>query len=138
MGVSPTGNARAVSYEHAPIVRMTNTYIQNGPDSFDGMIREIDRGVYACGAYGGETEFEQFSFSAAYAYEIVDGEIGGLLRDVVLTGNLFETLRAIDRIGDDGDVFGGVGGCGKAGQSALAVTTGSPHIRIRNVTIGGK
>ena len=138
MGAEPTGNARAVSYEHPPIVRMRNTYIENGSSSFEEMIRDIDRGVYAIRAYGGETEFEQFSFSAAYAYEIIDGEIGGMLRDVVLTGNLFDTLRSIDRIGDDGSLFGGVGGCGKGGQNALPVTVGSPHIRIHNVTIGGK
>ena len=62
------------------------------------MIRDVERGFYAIEAYGGQTEFEQFSFSAAYAYEIVDGEVGGLLRDVILSGNLFETLRSIDRI----------------------------------------
>jgi len=138
MGVEPTGNARAISYEHEPVVRMTNTYIDNGSSSFQEMIGDVECGVYACGAYGGQTEFEQFSFSAAYAYEIVHGEIGGMLRDVVLTGNLFDTLRSIDRIGNDLALFGGVGGCGKGGQSGLPVTVGSPHIRIQNVTIGGK
>lgn len=138
MDAEPTGNARAVSYEHAPIVRMTNTYIESGASSFEEMIRDVERGVYAIEAYGGQTEFEQFSFSAAYAYEIVDGEVGGLLRDVILSGNLFETLRSIDRIGNDRELTGGVGGCGKDVQAGLPVTVGSPHIRIRNVTIGGK
>jgi len=138
MGAEPTGNARAVSYEYEPIVRMTNTYIENGASSFEDMIKDVDRGIYAVDAYGGQTEFEQFSFSAAYAYEIVNGEVGGLLRNVVLSGNLFETMRSIDAIGNDLKVSGGVGGCGKGGQAPLAVTTGAPHIRIRNVTIGGK
>jgi len=137
MGAEPTGNARAISYEHEPIVRMRNTYIERGTSPFAEMIRGIDRGIYACRAYGGETEFEQFSFSAGYAHEIVDGEIGEMVRDVVLTGNLFETLRSIDRIGDDLVLEGGFGGCGKGGQHPLAVTTGAPHVRIRNVTIGG-
>ena len=138
MGAAPTGNARAVSYEYEPIVRMTNTYIENGLSSFEDMIKDVDRGIYAVDAYGGETEFEQFSFSAAYAYEIVNGEVGDLLRNVVLSGNLFETLRSIDAIGDDLEVGGGPGGCGKGGQNPLPVTAGAPHIRIRNVTIGGK
>lgn len=138
MGAEPTGNARAVSYEYEPIVRMTNTYIENGTSSFEDMIKGVEHGIYAVDAYGGQTEFEQFSFSAAYAYEIVNGEVGGLLRNVVLSGNLFETMRSIDAIGTDLKVSGGVGGCGKGGQFPLPVTTGAPHIRIRNVTIGGK
>lgn len=138
MGGSPTGNARAVSYEHEPIVRMTNTYIEGGNHSFTEMLFGIDHGIYAIKAYGGQTMFEQFTFSAAYAYEIRNGEVGGMLKDVVLTGNLFETLRSIDMIGDDQRVHGGSGGCGKGGQSPLPVTNGSPHIRIQNVTIGGK
>ena len=138
MGAQPTGNARAVNYEYEPIVRMRNTYIENGSSSFEDMIKDVEHGVYALSAYGGQTEFEQFSFSAAYAYEIVNGEVGCLLRNVVLSGNLFETMRSIDAIGNDLRIDGGPGGCGKGGQAPLPVTTGAPHIRIRNVTIGGK
>jgi len=138
MADTPTGNARSVSYEHEPIVRMRNTFIENGDVAFDDMIREVDKGIYALGAYGGQTELEQFSFSSAYAYEIVEGQIGGMLRNVVLSGNVFETLRSIDAIGNDLRIEGGPGGCGKAGQNPLPVTTGAPHIRIRNVTIGGQ
>ena len=138
MGAEPTGNARAVGYEYSPIVRMTNTYIEGGNVSFEEMVRGIDRGVYANAFYGGQTAFEQYSFSAGYAYEIVDGEISGLLRNVVLSGNLFETMRAIDAIGDDRTMFCGDAGCGKEDQFGLATPVGSPHIRIRNVTIGGQ
>jgi len=138
MGAAPTGNARAINYEHEPVVRMTNTYIENGDSSFKEMLQSIDKGIYAIEAYGGQTEFEQFSFSAAYGYEIENGEIGGLVRNVVLSGNLFQTLRSIDAIGNDRELSGGVGGCGKGGQFPLPVTAGSPHIRIQNVTIGGQ
>ena len=137
MGAEPTGNARAISYAHPPIVRMTNTYIEPGTDTFEEMLRGVDRGLYAVKAYGGQTVFEQFTFSAAYAYEIRNGELGDLVKDVVLTGNLFETLRAIDKIGSDLELHGGSGGCGKGSQFPLPVTDGSPHIRAQNVTIGG-
>ena len=70
--------------------------------------------------------------------EIVNGQIGDMLRDVVLTGNIFETMKHIDLIGDDLAIFGNAGGCGKGGQYPLPVTTGSPHIRIQNLTIGGR
>lgn len=138
MGALPTGNARAVSYEHEPIVRMRNTYIEASTSTFSEMLKGVERGLYAVRAYGGQTVFEQFTFSAAYGREIVNGELGGTVRDVVLTGNVFETLRSIDRIGDDLSFYGGSGGCGKGSQHPLAVTDGSPHIRIQGVTVGGR
>jgi TldD protein len=138
MGAEPTGNARAVSYRHEPIVRMRNTYIAKGSASFKEMLKDIEYGIYACGAFGGQTELEQFTFSAAYAYEIIKGELGKMLRDVVLTGNVFETLKNIDMIGDDLVIKGSSGGCGKDGQHPLPVTTGGPHVRVRRLTIGGR
>ncbi|MGY4706464.1 TldD/PmbA family protein [Candidatus Bipolaricaulota sp. J31] len=137
-GMEPTGNARAVSWEHEPIVRMRNTYIEPGEASFEELLKGIDYGIYAVGAFGGQTEFEQFTFSAQYAYEIRGGEIGQMLRDVVLTGNVFETLRNIEMLGNDFELKGGAGGCGKGGQSPLPVTDGAPHVRIRDVIVGGR
>ncbi len=137
-GAKPTGNARAVSYQFEPIVRMRNTYIDNGTVPFDELIKDISYGIYACNAFGGQTELEQFTFSAAYAYEIVNGKVGEMLRDVVLTGNVFETLKNIEMIGNDLRIRGGPGGCGKDGQYPLPLTFGGPHIRIRNVTVGGE
>jgi TldD protein len=139
MGAAPTGNARAVSYRFEPIVRMRNTYIDRGSATFQEMLEGIDHGIYACDAFGGNTAIEQFTFSAAYAYEIVNGEVGEMLRDVVLTGNVFETMKNIDMIGNDLKVIGGgAGGCGKGGQFPLAVSMGGPHIRVQNLTIGGR
>ena len=138
MGAEPTGNARAISYQFEPIVRMRNTYIDQGDVLFEEMVRDIDYGIYACDAFGGQTELEQFTFSAGYAYEIVDGEIGEMLRDVVLTGNIFETLENIDAVGDDLILRGSSGGCGKGGQSPLPVSTGGPHVRIQQLAVGGE
>ena len=138
MGAEPKGNARAVSYRYEPIVRMRNTYIDQGTVPLDEMIKDVKHGIYAGYAFGGQTELEQFTFSAGYAREIVDGKLGEMLRDVVLTGNIFETLKNIDRIGDDLEILGSSGGCGKGGQYPLGVTVGSPHIRIQNLTIGGR
>jgi TldD protein len=136
MGELPTGNARAISYRYPPIVRMTNTYIEPGNVSFDAMIAGIKEGIYAKNWYGGTTSMEMFTFSAGEAYMIRDGKIAEALRPVMLTGNVFSTLKNIDAIGDDLDMNQG-GGCGKAGQSPLPVSNGSPHIRIRHCLIGG-
>jgi TldD protein len=136
MSEEPTGNARATSYRYRPIVRMTNTFIEEGETSFEEMIGGIEEGVYACAAFGGQTALENFSFSAAYGYMIRDGEVAELVRDVVLSGNLFVTLKHIDAVGDDFEWLER-GRCGK-GQGGLPVSMGSPHVRIQDVLIGGE
>lgn len=139
MGEQPTGNARAVHFQHPPIVRMTNTYIDKGEAKFEEMIKDIDLGVYAINSIGGQTALEMFTFSAAYGYMIRDGQVAELVRDVVLTGNVFETLLNIDRIGDTLEWEpNGPGGCGKGGQAPLKTGIGGPHIRIQNCVIGGQ
>jgi len=131
-----SGNARAINYRYPPIVRMTNTYIEAGKSSFQDMIADIKEGIYVKNWYGGTTSMEMFTFSAGEAYMIRNGRIAEMLRPVVLTGNLFSTLKNIDAIGNDLDMNEG-GGCGKGGQSPLPVSNGSPHIRIQRCLIGG-
>jgi TldD protein len=134
-----SGNARSVHFQHPPIVRMTNTYIDQGTVAFEDMIKDIKLGVYAIKAIGGETAMEMFTFSAAYGYMIRDGQVAELVRDVVLTGNVFNTLMNIDQIGNDlGWEPNGPGGCGKNDQHPLRVGLGGPHIRIQNCVVGGQ
>ena len=137
MGEGVTGNARAITYQYPPIVRMTNTYIVPGKETFAAIIGDIKDGIYAKNWYGGMTSMEMFTFSAGEAYRIRNGRVEELVRPVVLSGNLFETLKVIDAIGNDLDMNQG-GGCGKGGQSPLPVTNGSPHIRIATCLVGGK
>jgi TldD protein len=137
MGERPTGNARAISFRYPPIVRMTNTYIANGQGSFDDLIKDVKLGVYACGAFGGQTMLENFSFTAAYGRMIRDGQVGELVKDVVLAGNLFQTLDRIDHLAGDFRWNEMGGGCGKGGQVPLPVTEGAPHVRIEEALIGG-
>ncbi len=138
MGEKASGNARAINYRFAPIVRMTNTAIENGSTSFDDMIKDIELGIYACDAYGGETQLENFSFSSGYAYMIRNGKLAEMVKDVILAGNLFTTLENIDTIGNDFKWLNTSGGCGKGNQFPLPVGMGAPHIRIQNVIIGGE
>ncbi|MEE9285098.1 MAG: TldD/PmbA family protein [Dehalococcoidia bacterium] len=137
MGEKLTGNARAISYQFPPIVRMTNTYIEPQGLTFDEIIGDIKDGIYVKNWYGGMTSMEMFTFSAGEAYQIRNGRVEELLRPVVLSGNVFETLKNIDAIGNDLEMNQG-GGCGKGGQMPLPVTNGSPHIRIRKCLIGGR
>ncbi len=136
MGEKPSGNARTISYRHQPIVRMTNTYIEPGETTFEDMLSDIKEGIYVKNWYGGTTSMEMFTFSGGEAYMIRNGQVAELLKPVVLTGNLFTTLKNIDAIGNDLTMNQG-GGCGKGGQSPLPVSNGSPHIRIQQCLIGG-
>ncbi|MEO7994672.1 MAG: TldD/PmbA family protein, partial [bacterium] len=85
----PTGNARALSYRYAPIVRMTNTYIEAGPHSREDMFKDVKLGIYAVGAHGGQTNGELFQFGAEEGFLIRDGQIAERVRNVALAGNLF-------------------------------------------------
>ena len=71
-------------------------------------------------------------------YKIKNGRITSMLRDIVLSGNVFQTLKNIKMIGDDKRMYGGLGGCGKGGQGPLPVSFGGPHMLIGDVLIGGK
>ncbi len=136
MGEAPTGNARAISHAYPPIVRMTNTIIENGEATFEDLLESVDKGVYVKNWYGGMTQHEMFTFSSGEAYMIRNGRVEEAVRPVMLTGNIFTTLHNIDAIGNDLNMNQG-GGCGKGGQMPLPVSNGSPHIRIRSCLISG-
>lgn len=137
LGERPTGNARCLNYHYPPIVRMTNTWIERGNTALNDLFSGIREGVYARNWLGGMTNGEMFTFTAGEAWMIRNGEIAEPVRDVTLSGNAFKTLADIEGIGDD-FCWDESGGCGKAGQSGLAVGCGGPSLRIRNVVVGGE
>ncbi len=138
MGENVTGNARAISYRFAPIVRMSNTYIEPRNKSLEEMLAEMDTGLYVVGSRGGMTELEAFTFAAQYAFLVEKGKKQRMVRDVTLSGNVFQTMKNIVAIGSDLVIHGGLGGCGKSGQAPLPVGTGAPHLMIKDVIIGGR
>ena len=136
MHEKPTGNARSIRANYPPIVRMTNTAIEPGDTSFEEMLEGIEEGVYAVRMLGGQTNGEMFTFAAAEGYMIRDGKIAEPVSDVTLSGNVFQTLQDIEAIGND--TLYTNGGCGKGGQMPLPVSVGGPHLRIKNVVVGGR
>jgi TldD protein len=136
LGESPTGNARCLNYHYPPIVRMTNTWIERGKTPVKDLFSGIKEGVYARNWLGGMTNGEMFTFTAGEAWMIRHGELAEPVRDVTLSGNAFQTLSDIEGIGDDFQ-WDESGGCGKGGQSGLAVGCGGPSLRLRDVVVGG-
>jgi len=135
LGMKSSGNARSHIADQ-PIVRMSNTYLQPGDNTFEELIEDIPNGMYLKGSRGGQVDTGKgiFQFNAAEGYMIENGEITTPLRDVSLSGNILETLKNIDAIGNDFKLS--VGFCGKGGQTA-PVGDGGPHTRILNSLVGG-
>jgi TldD protein len=131
-----SGNGRRQSYQHLPMVRMTNTYLIDGTDDADEIVAQTPNGVYVAKLGGGQvnTATGDFVFGMNEAYLIEGGKLTEPLRDANLIGNGPDVLKSIDAIGDDFAM--GPGTCGKDGQ-AVPVGCGQPTVRISGVTVGG-
>jgi len=132
-----SGNGRRQSYMHLPMVRMTNTYVLNGTEEPDDIVRATESGVYVAKLGGGSvnTATGDFVFGMTEAYLIEDGEITEPLREGNLIGNGPQVLRDIDLLGND-FAMGNPGTCGKDGQG-VPVGDGQPTLRVKTMTIGG-
>ncbi len=138
MGVAPTGNGRRQSFAYMPLPRMTNTYMLPGRHTAEEIIASVDKGVYAKNFGGGQVDITsgKFVFSASEAYLIEHGKLGAPIRDATLVGDGPSVLREVSMVGDDLELDGGVGVCGKEGQS-VPVGVGQPTLRIDRLTVGG-
>ncbi|MBV9659663.1 MAG: TldD/PmbA family protein [Acidimicrobiales bacterium] len=136
-GRSSSGNGRRESYQHLPMVRMTNTYVLAGTEDPEEIVRQTPYGVYVAQLGGGQvnTTTGDFVFGMTEAYLIEDGRITEPLRDANLIGNGPEVLRNIDVVGND-FAMGSPGTCGKDGQG-VPVGDGQPTLRVAGLTVGG-
>ncbi|WP_197050578.1 TldD/PmbA family protein [Methanobacterium sp. SMA-27] len=135
LGINSSGNARS-SVGEQPIVRMSNTYLKPGDQSFEELLEGMKDGIYLKGSRGGQVDTGKgvFQFNAAESFIIKDGEIKDPLRDVSLSGSIMEILNNVDALGSDFKM--GVGFCGKSGQT-VPVGDGGPHVRVSKATVGG-
>jgi TldD protein len=136
-GRASSGNGRRESYQHLPMVRMTNTYVIAGDEDPDEIVRQTPYGVYVAQLGGGQvnTASGDFVFGMTEAYLIEDGRITNPIRDANLIGNGPEVLRNIDVVGND-FAMGPPGTCGKQGQG-VPVGDGQPTLRVTQMTVGG-
>ncbi len=130
-----TGNARAVSFEYEPIVRMTTTYIGAGNDTKEKLISEIKEGIYIEDILHG-SGMSTFTIAPQKAYMIRGGEIKEPVKISVITGNVMETLNEIDGVSDTVEIKAfALGGCGKMEQFPLPVGFGGPYVRVNNIKV---
>jgi TldD protein len=132
-----SGNGRRQSYQHLPMVRMTNTYLMAGKDDPDEILASTESGVFIKSLGGGQvnTATGDFVFGMSEAYLIEDGKITEPLREGNLIGNGPQVLQLIDAVGND-FAMGPPGMCGKDGQG-VPVGDGVPTLRVTALTIGG-
>ena len=136
-GRASSGNGRRQSYQHLPMVRMTNTYIDNGDADPDAIVADTSHGVYVAQLGGGQvnTATGDFVFGMTEAYLIENGRITAPIREGNLIGNGPEVLTRIDALGND-FAMGSPGTCGKDGQG-VPVGDGTPTLRVTSLTVGG-
>ena len=138
MGVSPTGNGRRESYAHAPMPRMTNTYMLSGDKSPEEIIKSVKNGLYAVDFGGGQVDITngKFVFTCTEAYKIKDGKVEQPVKGATLIGSGPEVLKRVKLVGSDSKMDTGTGTCGKDGQS-VPVGVGQPTMLVENLTVGG-
>lgn len=138
MDVAPTGNGRRESYAHAPMPRMTNTYMEGGDSDPADLVASLKDGIYAVGFGGGQVDITngKFVFSCTEAYRVENGKIGAPVKGATLIGDGATAMTQIKGLGNDMALDPGMGNCGKAGQW-VPVGVGQPTVLMDGLTVGG-
>ncbi|WP_324741340.1 metalloprotease TldD [Tsuneonella sp. CC-YZS046] len=138
MGVEPTGNGRRESYAHAPMPRMTNTFMKGGNDDPAELLSRMKNGIFAKSFGGGQVDIVsgKFVFSCTEAYLVENGRLGAPIKGATLIGDGPSVLTRVKGIGNDMALDEGVGVCGKGGQSVPA-GVGQPTLLVEGLTVGG-
>ena len=136
-GRPQSGNGRRQSYQHLPMVRMTNTFVLNGAEDPHDIIKATDHGVYVALLGGGQvnTATGDFVFGMTEAYMIKEASWATRSVRATSSATVPEVLRDIDLLGND-FAMGMPGTCGKDGQG-VPVGDGQPTLRVQALTVGG-
>src|SRR6476620_2029709 len=138
MGMAATGNGRRESFAHAPMPRMTNSFMLAGKDDPNELLSQVKDGIYAKSFGGGEVDITsgKFVFGCTEAYRIRGGKIAEPVKGATLIGDGPTVLTRVKGIGNDLAIDEGIGVCGKGGQSVPA-GVGQPTLLIEGLTVGG-
>ncbi len=130
-----TGNARAVSFQFEPIVRMTATYVEPGKSTKEELIAGVKKGIYISD-YNHGSGMSTFTIAPNKAYMIRDGHLAEPVKISVITGNVMHTLHEIDGLSAEFELCSfALGGCGKMEQFPLRVGMGGPYMRVNHLTV---
>ena len=138
MNIDSTGSGRRQSYKHAPMPRMTNTYMAGGPHTHEEIIASVEQGLYCASFGGGQVDISNgnFVFEVQEGYLIENGKVTSPVKNATLIGVGPEAMKNVSMVGDNPELDPGIGSCGKDGQS-VPVGVGMPTIRMDEITVGG-
>ncbi|MFX1288023.1 MAG: TldD/PmbA family protein, partial [Promethearchaeota archaeon] len=131
--------ARAISYKREPIIRMANTYFAPGNFTIEELFEDIKQGIYMKSFT--EWNIDDRRFQSKYvgleSYYIENGELTDtMIRRPVLEATTFGLLDSVDGVSKE--LNSPHGYCGKGEpQQAAPVWLGGPHVRLRNIKLGG-
>ncbi|MGC8661859.1 MAG: TldD/PmbA family protein [Nitrososphaeria archaeon] len=128
-GVKSNAASRASSFDVEPIVRMSNTYVEPGDMTMEELIREAKNGIYMKSFM--EWNIDDTRMNQRYvgyeAYQINQGELGQLLRGVILETNTPELWSRL--AGRSRDLEFTAATCGKGDpEQGVPVWTGGPYM----------
>jgi TldD protein len=138
MGRELTGHGRRQDYSCIPIPRMSNTYVDQGQDDPEEILKSVTKGIYAERFEGGQVEDSgKFTFSISAGYLIEGGRLTAPIKQATLIGTNIDILQKIEMVGTDLEFGLQTGTCSKEGQE-VPVTDGCPTIKISRMTVGGQ
>lgn len=140
IGAGAGGSMRAESWNRMPLVRMTNLHLEPGEGSKEELIAGVERGVYleTNKSWSIDDKRLNFQFGTQIAWEIVDGELGRMLRDATYTGITPAFWASLDAVAgpEEWRLFG-LTNCGKGQPGQIAhVSHGAAPARFRGVQVG--
>jgi TldD protein len=136
-GVESTASGRRESYRHAPLPRMSCTFMEDGPHTKDEIVAAVDRGII-CETYtDGKVQLGvgDFTFAVKNGWLVENGKITAPIKDVSISGNGAETLARISMLANDARLDVGGWTCGKKGQN-VPVSQGVPTVLVSEMTVG--
>ena len=135
------GCAFADSWNSFPIQRMPNVSLVPNKKtcSLEDLFSGVKRGIYIVGngSWSIDQQRHNFQFGGQLFYEIKNGKLGGMLRDVAYQSNTVEFWNSLDGLGDQSTYFlGGAPNCGKGQPEQTApVSHGAVPARFRQVSV---
>jgi PmbA protein len=103
LGAPPTGHGYKGSISSKPSPSLEHLYIKPGKKSFASLVASIDRGVIVPGVLGshsGNILNGDYSVGLSPGLYVEQGEIVGHVKDAMVAGNIYETLRNIAEMED--------------------------------------